>query len=245
MDNNIEKGDKRLNIVLCDDNKEQREIIKGHLKEVLKDHEYNIYEFESGEELVANFPSEVSIILLDIQMKKLNGMEVAKWIRTFNKNVEIIFITGLADYIQEGYEVRAYRYLMKPVGFDEIKKHFTAWLNEYSEIEESYLNIAIKHKIERIAISEIKYIEIYGRCLTIYTEKENYNLKMTLEKLEEELCGHKFFRCHKSYLVNMKKIISIKQGVIKLQHQEEVPLSRHKAKELKVELASLLGDLIC
>ena len=233
-----------LNIILCDDDVEQRNIVKKYIGEIITNEKYEVLEFESGEELVNNFPGNVSIILLDIQMKMLSGMEVARWIRTFNDDVEIIFITGLIDYVQEGYEVRAYRYLLKPVSFEDINKHLVACINAIKKEEEECLTVVVKGKIHKILIKEIIYIEIFRKELTVFTEQEEYNIKISLEKIESGLKEHKFFRCHKSYLVNMKKIIEITNKSV-ITNRGEVPLSRYRVKELKEDLTEVLGDIIC
>lgn len=233
-----------LNIILCDDHSEQRNIVKKYISDIITDEEYEILEFESGEDLISNFPEDVSIILLDIQMKTLSGMDVARWIREFNKDVEIIFITGLIDYVQEGYEVRAYRYLLKPVSFEDINKHLSTCITELQRDEEEYLTVIAKGEIHKILIKEIVYIEIFRKELTVFTEFERYTIKMSLEKVECELRKHKFFRCHKSYLVNMKKIIGITSKSVMVS-SGEIPLSRYRVKELKSELAEVLGDILC
>ena len=236
-----------INIAICDDNMHQRNIMKKYIGEITTDKKYKILEFESGEALMDNFPEDVSIIFLDIQMKEVNGMEVARWIRTFNNDVEIIFITGLIDYVQEGYEVRAYRYLLKPVVFEELKKHLTTCLDEIQkdeEDDEESLHVSTKVQTYRIPIREIKYIEVYRKSITIFTDSKDYNVNLSLEKVEVELKEHKFFRCHKSYLVNMSKIVKITATTVIIENGE-VPLSRYRVKELKEELAKVLGDIIC
>ncbi|MGL4760638.1 MAG: LytR/AlgR family response regulator transcription factor [Sarcina sp.] len=233
-----------INIVICDDNIEQRNIVKKYISDIITDEEYKILEFESGEELVNKFPQDISIILLDIQMKTLTGMDVARWIREFNNKVEIIFITGLIDYIQEGYEVRAYRYLLKPVSFEDMNKHLKACINGIKKESDDYLIVSKKGEMQRVAINQILYVEIYRKAVTIYTQNDVYDIKLSLERLETVLKEHKFFRCHKSYLVNMKKIFSITTKTVVMVNKE-VPLSKHRAKELKVELTNVLGDIIC
>ncbi|EPZ54196.1 response regulator [[Clostridium] sordellii ATCC 9714] len=136
-----------LNIVICEDEIEQQEILKDYLEQILNeiDIKYEILIFNSGEELFKNYPSNIDIFLLDIQMDGLNGMEVARKIRQIDKKeVEIIFTTSLIEYIQEGYEVRAYRYLLKPVKLEDLKKHIILCIEELTKNKESY--IAVKKK---------------------------------------------------------------------------------------------------
>lgn len=125
-----------LNIVICEDEIEQQEILKDYLEQILNEinSKYEILIFNSGEELFKNYLDNIDIFLLDIQMDGLNGMEVARKIRQIDKKeVEIIFTTSLIEYIQEGYEVRAYRYLLKPIKLEDLKKHIILCIEELTK----------------------------------------------------------------------------------------------------------------
>lgn len=114
-----------LKIALCEDEQLQRESIKNYIDMSLLNRNYEIFEFKSGEELIANYPQKLDILFLDIQMDKINGMDTARKIRTFDNNVEIIFITGIWDY-----EVRAYRYIIKPIDFNSFETQINLCIKE-------------------------------------------------------------------------------------------------------------------
>ncbi|CEP95638.1 two-component response regulator VirR-like [[Clostridium] sordellii] len=152
-----------LNIVICEDEIEQQEILKDYLEQILNEinSKYEILIFNSGEELFKNYPDNIDIFLLDIQMDGLNGMEVARKIRQIDKKeVEIIFTTSLIEYIQEGYEVRAYRYLLKPIKLEDLKKHIILCIEELTKNKESYIAVNEKNNTYKVKVSEITYIEI-------------------------------------------------------------------------------------
>ncbi|HFG9565484.1 TPA: two-component system response regulator RgbR, partial [Clostridioides difficile] len=114
-----------IKIAVCEDEKETQLLIEDYLENILKDIsiEYEIQKYISGEELLESNLKDIDILLLDIKMEKLNGMDTARKIREVDNEMEIIFVTSLIDYVQEGYEVRAYRYLLKPIELEELKKH--------------------------------------------------------------------------------------------------------------------------
>ncbi len=118
-------------------------------------------------------------------MGKINGIEIAKKIREFDSVVEIIFVTKLVNYIHQAYEVRAYRYLLRPINY-EIIKYVT--LNCIKSIE-AQKNLVIKYKGEIIIlnIDEITYIEVMQKMLTIHTKEKEYIFKMTLSKFEKKI----------------------------------------------------------
>ena len=236
-----------LNIVICEDEIEQQEILKDYLEQILNEIniKYEILIFNSGEELFKNYPDNIDIFLLDIQMYGLNGMEVARKIRQIDKKeVEIIFTTSLIEYIQEGYEVRAYRYLLKPIKLEDLKKHIILCIEELTKNKESYIAVNEKNNTCKVKISEITYIEIQKREMTIHTINEDYTINSSMSKLENELSKYNFYRCHKSFMVNIDFIKNIKQYIAILDNKEEVPISRYRFKETKSRFLSYLGSVL-
>lgn len=236
-----------LNIVICEDEIEQQEILKDYLEQILNEIniKYEILIFNSGEELFNNYSENIDIFLLDIQMDGLNGMEVARKIRQIDKKeVEIIFTTSLIEYIQEGYEVRAYRYLLKPIKLEDLKKHIILCIEELTKNKESYIAVNEKNNTCKVKISEITYIEIQKRKMTIHTINEDYTINSSMSKLENELSKYNFYRCHKSFMVNIDFIKNIKQYIAILDNKEEVPISRYRFKETKSRFLSYLGSAL-
>lgn len=237
-----------IEIVLCEDQIQHQKTIEKFLKEILGENniEYNLKMYKSGEELLNNYPKNVDIFILDIQMEKINGMDVARKIREIDKNKpEIIFTTSLVEYIQEGYEVRAYRYLLKPIKYEELKKHILSCIDEVINKKDKFILIENKNETYKINIEEITYIEIQRKDMSIHTESKVYETKMTMDKIEKELKNYKFYRCHKSFLVNIDYVKNIKQYVAILDNKEEVPISRHRFKDFKHKFLSSLGEKLC
>lgn len=236
-----------LKIAICEDEIKQQEILKQHINKILTEitNDYEILTFTSGEELLENYPKNIDIFLLDIQMDKLDGMEIAKKIREIDKKeVEIIFTTSLVKYIQEGYEVRAYRYLLKPIKFDDLKKHLTSCIKEINNKKDNNIVVNGKDNVYKINVSHITYIEIQNKDMTIHTIDQDYNTKMSIDKIEKELSRYNFFRCHKSFLVNISYVENIKQYVAILENKDEVPISRHRFKETKAKFLSYIGSVL-
>ncbi|MGL5347037.1 MAG: LytR/AlgR family response regulator transcription factor [Peptostreptococcaceae bacterium] len=237
-----------LKIAICEDCKIQRENFKEYLHKVIKYHniEYQVVEFDSGEDLLSEYPSNLDILLLDIQMGEMNGMDVARKLRAFDSKVEIIFTTATIDYIQEGYEVRAYRYLLKPIDYDTFKQQINSCLSDITNKKDNYLVISQKNNINRIQISSILFIEtkIGKRELIVYTNDGIQYIKTTMTKIEKELEKHNFVRCHSGYMVNLFEIEALNQGIISIKNHQ-IPVSKRKIKEVKEKLTNVLGDVLC
>lgn len=233
-------------IVICEDNSIFREYLSNCIRKVFLEinKEVEILEFTRGEDLVANYQDKVDIFFLDIEMDKLTGMDVARKIREIESYPEIIFTTGVASYLQDGYEVRAYRYLIKPFKYEDLKKHLLSCINEIISKRDNYLIVNDKGKIYKIYVDKITYIEVFQRDITIHTIDETYTVKMSINSVEKELNKYNFFRCHRSYLVNMKHVQYINANIA-IVNGEEVPVSRHRISKFKQSLACSLGGTLC
>lgn len=243
----LSKGDIMIKVVICEDQLNQQKLLEEYLNDILKNctEVYEILTYKSGEDLLNNYPKDVDIFLLDIQMGSITGMDVARKIREIDKkSVEIIFTTSLIEYIQEGYEVRAYRYLLKPIKYEDLKTHIVSCIRDIEEMDK-YLVINNKSDIKRIKHSQIIYIEIQKKDMTIHTISGDYLIKASMDKIEKEIDNVKFYRCHKSFLINLEYVDSLKQYSAILENGEEVPISRHRFKDTKNRFFNLIGDKLC
>ncbi|WP_228370466.1 LytR/AlgR family response regulator transcription factor [Gottschalkia acidurici] len=107
-------------------------------------------------------------MLLDILMDNLTGIDVVRKIRKFDDKVEIIFTTSILDYAQQRYEVRACRYLIKPINCKELKKYIVSFIDEIRKNNESYTFIQERNEIHKVLIEDITYVEIIRKDMTIH-----------------------------------------------------------------------------
>ena len=237
-----------INIVICEDELEQRNIIKKYINDIFKgiSAKFELLEFESAEEFLLNKIEfkNVDIFILDIKMNGMSGMDLARLIREKDDISEIIFVTSLVEYIQEGYTVRAYRYLLKPINYEELKNHLLSCINDINKKKDNFMMIENKGIVHKVPINEIMYIEVAKKELTIYAKENSYKTKSSMDKVEKELEKFDFYRCHKSYLVNMKYIETIDKNEIII-NCNKIPVSKHRISDFKKKFTLLLGDIIC
>lgn len=237
-----------MRIVICDDELLQREELREYIIKVFEEveEELELFIFESAEDVLKEkeILKDTDIFILDIKMDKISGMDLAKIIRKENDISEIIFITSLVGYIQEGYIVRAYRYLLKPINYEELKTHLLTCINDINKKKYDFIFIENKGIINKLNINEIMYIEVSKKELTIYTKNRIYNAKSSMDKVENELKKFNFYRCHKSYLVNMKYIETIDKNQIVI-NGNTIPISKHRISDFKKKFTLMLGDIIC
>ncbi len=235
-----------INIGICEDELHYRVNIKDMLGDILSTYSinYKIYEFSSGEELLNNYPKDLDILIMDIQMKIINGMDTARKIREFDQNLEIIFMTSFSEFMQEGYEVKAYRYILKPISERKISRNILPCINEIMKKKNNYLTINVKNYVDRIKIDSIVYIETDRPNILIYTNDNKYTTKISISKIDKILREHGFFRCHNSYIVNLKLVQSMNSNTLKI-GEKYIPINKYRVKELKLALTNILGDILC
>lgn len=230
---------------ICEDNAVQLKQRKMQVNKILEKNNFisEILTFKSGEEILENYPEGIDILLLDIKMDKLSGMETAYKIRNFDNNVKILFTTSFEDYALEGYKVNAYGYLIKPIDMDDLEKNIMYCIDKIKEQKKSIV-IKCNSGIEHIYIYDIIYVEVIRKEIIIHTESSDYTAKISMNAIEKEISYNIFFRCHKSYLINIKKVSSLNKDSIRLTNKD-IPVSKYRYKNLKIALINVLGEHLC
>lgn len=225
---------RRFYIAVCDDEKEDREEIVEMAESVCSEENIlgDITGFSSAEELlkVMQEGREFDLVILDVMMPELGGMELAKHLRSEKKEMSIVFISNNREMAMQGYKVSASRYLGKPLEKEELREAiiFCAAQRKNKEIFLSEKGIA-----ERISVDTIKYIEISGRKTKIMQKDRVYETKISMSEWEKEFSELNFIRCHKSYLVNERYIRILSSSFAELEDGERIPISKHRLKEVK------------
>ena len=202
-------------------------------------HTLGISAFPSAEAFLFQYEDErdFDILLLDIEMGELNGVDLAKRMRQENDAVQIVFITGYPDFMAEGYEVSALHYLMKPVSYEKLCGVLDKAVANLAKAEKR-LCVTYDRQTDFVPLSQILYIEAQRQCVLIHTFGETYRMKKSLADTGRELDEY-FFQCQRSYLVNLCHVTQIKSGYVTLKNGEEVPISRGMAEKIGREMIRL------
>lgn len=217
----------KINFAICDDNRIDSQYVNELIKKWTRNKKYQIHIdiFQSAEAFLFHYTQnkEYDVLLLDIEMKKMDGVTLARMIRKSNKSVQILFITGYSQYIAEGYDVEALHYLMKPIKeekmFDVLDRAVTKLIQN-----EKHLLLKLSDEMIKIPLHEIIYIDVNRNYVTIHANKD-YTLKKTLGEIEKEL-DEKFFRIGRSAIVNLKYITRITKTEVFLSNGFSLPLPR-------------------
>ena len=223
-----------LTIAICDDNENQIKEMRRLLAEWSADKPFtlDIDEYISAESFLFSYPDKpCDLILLDIEMDRLNGMELAKHLRSNGDMLPIVFITGYSDYIAEGYDVEALHYLLKPVA----KEKLFAVLDKYVEkrsVKADELIIETTNGATHISADRITYIEAFGRKTAVHLSDDRIIDCMVSISRFFAMRLNGFVSPHRSYIVNLRFMRSIGKTEIALDNGTIIPLSRRLYKDV-------------
>lgn len=214
-------------IAICDDNSKDSEYVSSLVKKWFNDKKLlvKIDTFNSAESFLFQYAQDKSydILLLDIEMGKMDGVTMAKEIRKENKTVQIIFITGYSDYIAEGYEVAALHYLMKPVNENKLYEVLNRACEKINQNEKN-LSLMIYGEMVLVPLHKIKYITVLKNYITIFAWRE-YTVKKTLGEIEKNL-DERFIRVGRSLIINITCISRVTKSDVYLLDGSVLPLPR-------------------
>ena len=220
-----------MHIAICDDDRAAVDLISSFVTDWASAREIQVHidTFPSAEAFLFHYADHKSydILLLDIEMGELNGVELAKTIRQENDTVQIVFITGYPDFLAEGYEVAALHYLMKPVSSEKLETVLDRARANLQKTKRTIILTADGTTI-RVAVDEIQYVEAFSHSVAVVTETKTYDVRMSISDAEK-LLGDGFVRCHRSYLVGLKFISHITKTDVTLDNGKVLPISRGAA----------------
>ena len=223
-----------IRIAICDDEKHMSDHIRSFVSDFFrkKNREISLRMFSSGEELLS-YNGQIDILFLDIQMKEMDGMETARKLRADQFRGFLVFITILKEMVFQSFEVQAYDYLVKPVDkkqFEKTMERLYASMQHKNASEDSLL-VQRGYEGRIIREDEIVFCEIIDRKIYLnLASGEVVDYYERIEKLETKL-DNRFYRCHRSYLINLKHLKGYKNGTAYMDNGKEIPVSRLRSKE--------------
>lgn len=219
----------KYRIAICDDEQDQIDHIASMVSawSVQNGYPSEVITFTSAEAFLFAYEDNKTydILLLDVEMKDITGIELAKRIRRENKRAEIIFITSHFEFIGEGYEVDALHYLIKPVSEEKLTQVLNKAVEKLS-VQPPSVVINCNGETVKLFETDIVYIESFLHYILIRTRDKEYKIKERISAFEQKLSDD-FYRIHRSYLVSLKHITRISRTSVTVGNTE-LPLSRGK-----------------
>ena len=224
-----------INIAVCDDEKCMLEKIEEMAEDFFrkKNTDITVVEYSSGEELLKS-NERIDILFLDIEMRGMDGIETARMLRAQGYNGFLIFITVLKEMVFRSFEVQPFDYLVKPVQREHFEKTMDRlFLSMQDRLLPEKVNLLVQRGCESniISFQDIICCEIIDRKVYLHlVSGEVIDYYERIENLEKKLDG-RFFRCHRSYLINLNHLKSYRNNTAYMADGEEIPVSRLRSKE--------------
>ncbi len=235
-----------IRIAIVEDEKEHMDILTGYLNRYEKENgvSFQIVTFTDGLDIVSDYSADYDIILLDIQLKHMDGMTAAEKIRKLDEDVIFIFITSTVQFAVQGYLVDALGYVLKPVPYLAFAQILGKAVKR-CQIRQNrhYLTVDTTGGFLRLSTDQIYYVESQLHSVILHTERGEYRTAGPLKKLEEELAPFGFSKCHNAYLVNLQYAGSVLSGSVQLTNGEELPISRARKKPFMDALTDYIGGM--
>ncbi|MCD8367386.1 MAG: LytTR family DNA-binding domain-containing protein [Clostridiales bacterium] len=231
-----------VEIAVVEDNPQDAALLEEHLRRYQEATEtpLSVTLFSDGAELLEPYTPRWDLILLDIQMAQMDGMETARRIRQQDEGVVLVFVTSMTRYAVEGYRVNALDYLLKPVTYPQLKLSMDRVMALLRRNESRSLLLPQEDQLVKVSVADILYAEVQDHELRVVTTTDCYRLRATLNDLERKLEGANFARCNRHYLVNLRNVTSVGRDSVKV-GDYELPFSRPMRKPFLQAYAAYLG----
>lgn len=230
-----------LSIAVCDDEIiaccNMAAKIKGILEQM--DTPCLIRQFNSGRELL-QAPEKFDMIFLDIIMHDPDGMATAQLLRAKSPDTILIFISSSRDYVFDAYDVEAFQYLLKPIDMGKLRRVLQKAVCKTEIHSSDYMMISIERQKKKLYLDDICYFEIRGRKIDIHRANDTLTYYEQIGVLEENLRGKGFFRCHKSYLINLRHVDTYNRQEVTLDNGEKIMIAKRRYDDFVKEVLSYM-----
>lgn len=238
----------KIKIALCDNDAKALSVIAGATESLFRDQGFHVRveRFQSAEALMAALEQEqFQMVMLDIDMPGMDGIQAARQIRTKHEGVQIIFVSGCEDRVFDALMVQPLGFVRKSNFFEDLTSVIGLYVeNSLRGSDDGYIEFMTRGSTVSLEAKKIRYIEGSRNYQLLYLagNEEPIEVKMTMDKLESVTEPYGFIRIHKGYLVNHRYIQRITYDHVILGDGVTLPVGRSKATEIKNRFLSLLED---
>ena len=218
-----------LSIAVCDDEILQCCALSKRIQEILDGMNipYTIRQFYSGSSLLRE-ALDFDILFLDILMEGLDGMKTARIFRQKASDQILIFVSSSQKYVWNAYDVEAFHYLLKPVNDQKLKTVLQRAVQKIKRHPREYLLIRWERQQQKVFLDNIRYFEIRSRMIDVHGTEGCFSYYEQIRVLENQLKDKGFFRCHKSFLINLNRVDSYNRQELLLDNGERIPIAKRR-----------------
>ncbi len=233
-----------IRIAIVEDDKNYAETLRRYVTRYEEEsgQHFAVTHLTDGEDIANDYSGGYDIILMDIEMRFMDGMTAAEKIRESDKEVVIIFITNMPQYAMKGYAVEALDYVLKPINYYAFSQRIDRALGRMKHRQKHFLNITYMGRMRKVDVSDILYVEVQNHNIFYHTKDGVFQERSTMREVEDRLQGEPFFRCNKCYLINLESVNGVEESDV-IVGEEAVQVSRAKKKELLDALNDYMNEV--
>lgn len=234
-------------IYVCEDQIEHSNQLSEVCAKISKDYPHTLVLFSSAEDMLKSMEQmqekdgkTPDLVLLDIELGKMDGITLGKKIKQMYPEVFLVFVTAYVEYAVKGYEANAFRYLLKPLDEETMRALFQDIHAENKKKKKIKLKTAEGEMV--VNLQDLLYISAEDKYTILYTKSQHYVSDHSLKHYEQQLEGQGFYRIHRKYLVNMYHHRGIIAGKVVLSQDCKLPVSRKRMADYQKQLFLYLGE---
>ncbi len=231
-----------IQIAVCDDEQTVCQEISQEIAHFLSGQavEFTVRQYTDAAAFCAQMDT-FDLVYLDIRMPELDGITLARQIRSRELACIVVFITGLRDYMLDAFDVEALDYICKPIERARLRRSVERALQQIAHRQETGILIQTAHWCKAVKLSAIYYCEVINRKIYLHTTEGVLEYYGKLKEMEKQLDA-RFFKCHRSYLVNLDHLKMYQDGEIVLENGSRIPVSRLRHQELMEKMLEYMKD---
>lgn len=231
-----------LRIAIVEDEEEYIKQLQKYVRRFSDENgqEIEVSVFRDGNEIVANYSPEFDILLLDIEMPILDGLNAARKIRKVDEKVVMMFITNVANYAIHGYEVGALDFITKPLTYYTFQLRFQRAVDRARQRVDDEILLTLRDGVVKVSVRQIYYVEVQNRMLIYHTMNGDYTMRGTMKSVEEQLAKYHFVKCNHWYIVNLSHVERISKDTVTVAGTE-LEISRRSRTSFLNALTDFMG----
>lgn len=223
-----------MNIAIVEDEPTHSRLLQQYIEDwgLHNGKPIHVFSFVSAESfLFCMEDTAFNAVFADIQMPGMNGMDMVRKLREKDEYISVVFTTGIPDYLQEGYEVQALNYLIKPISQEKVSECMSRICSQ-KNVHDIYVISSADGQV-KVDLQEINYCEAVGHyAVLVMTDRTRIQSGSGISHLEKELGEKAFVKCHRSYLCNIENIRQIAKDTVTFDNGDSIPVSRRLYQEL-------------
>ncbi len=227
-----------LNVAIVEDNEGDRALLQRFIQKYKQEtgENFRVFEFSDGLSFLSKDDVGFNIVFMDIEMPGPDGMKTAKKLRAVDRNASIIFVTNMAKYAVNGYEVDALDFLVKPADYFSFSLKFEKAVRLQKKLADNIHILQLEEGLRKLVVSDILFVESSLHYVVYYLDDEEIRVRSSMKETELRLANKDFVRCNNSYLINLERVERVKGNEVVV-GGHVLPISRSRKKQFLDALA--------